>query len=56
VKISQDKPKEVIVEAKNEAAKANVVRKSVSILCSKGKTMKKISGTNPKCPPGFKKK
>ena len=56
VKISQEKPKEIIAEAKNEAAKSNVVRKSVSILCSKGKTMKKVSGTNPKCPPGYKKK
>jgi hypothetical protein len=56
VKISQEKPKEIIAEAKKEAAKSNVVRKSVSILCSKGKTIKKVSGTNPKCPPGYKKK
>ena len=27
-----------------------------SIACTKGKTVKKVSGTNPKCPKGFKKK
>ncbi len=56
VKISQEKPKEVIAEAKNTAVKPSSVRKSVSILCSKGKTTKKVSGTNPKCPIGYKKK
>lgn len=30
--------------------------KTVTITCVKGKTVKKVSGTNPKCPAGFKKK
>ena len=29
---------------------------SVTISCSKGKVMKKVSGINPKCPAGFKKR
>ena len=33
-----------------------VAKKSVSINCVKGKVSKKISGTNPKCPAGYKKK
>jgi hypothetical protein len=28
----------------------------VSITCVKGKQIKKVSGINPKCPQGFKKK
>ncbi len=31
------------------------VAKKISIKCSKGKTVKRISGTNPKCPAGYKK-
>lgn len=30
--------------------------KSITIKCVKGKTTKKVSGTNPKCPAGYKKK
>jgi hypothetical protein len=30
--------------------------KSVTISCIKGKLLKKISGVNPKCPTGYKKK
>ena len=29
---------------------------SISITCIKGKTTKKVSGTNPKCPKGYKEK
>jgi hypothetical protein len=29
--------------------------KSVTVSCKKGKVVKKVSGTNPKCPAGFKK-
>ena len=32
------------------------VVKKISITCVKGKTTKKISGTNPVCPTGYKKK
>jgi hypothetical protein len=31
-------------------------KKTVTINCIKGKTTKKVSGTSPKCPVGFKKK
>ena len=30
-------------------------KKSTTITCKKGKTTKKVSGTNPKCPKGYKK-
>jgi hypothetical protein len=32
-----------------------VSNSKVSITCTKGKTIKKVSGTNPKCPKGYKK-
>ncbi|MCX6426477.1 MAG: hypothetical protein NTV47_07080 [Actinobacteria bacterium] len=51
-------PSEPAAPAKSEpAAQAN--NNSVKfkvIVCIKGKTIKKVSGTNPKCPSGFKKK
>jgi len=34
----------------------NFVKSNVSITCIKGKTTKKVSGTNPKCPKGYKVK
>jgi hypothetical protein len=37
-------------------ASAKPVTKQVTISCVKGKTVKKISGINPKCPAGYKKK
>lgn len=33
-----------------------IAKKSVTITCLKGKTTKKVSGTSPKCPAGYKKK
>jgi hypothetical protein len=39
-----------------KVAKSNVASKKKSITCTKGKVTKKISGNNPKCPAGFKKK
>ena len=44
--------------AKNEpAAQANNNSAKIKIIvCTKGKSIKKVSGTNPKCPSGFKKK
>ena len=33
----------------------DLTMKSNSITCTKGKTTKKVSGTNPKCPKGYKK-
>lgn len=49
VKLTQEKP---LVTTKAPAEK--IVTKSIT--CTKGKTFKKIVGTNPKCPTGFKKK
>ena len=66
VKLTQEKPKDVAVEAKVESAnpveevavsaKPVIAKKSSSIICAKGKTTKKISGINPKCPSGYRKK
>ncbi len=42
------------VAAPAAKAPAKVVIKSIS--CAKGKIVKKVSGSNPKCPAGFKKK
>ena len=48
VKLTQEKP---FVTAK--APVVEIAKKSIT--CTKGKTAKKITGTNPKCPTGFKK-
>lgn len=68
VKLSQDKPEPVKVEETtpvaapasnqevNQAAKSSIASKKKAITCTKGKVTKKISGTNPKCPTGFKTK
>ncbi|NDE48124.1 MAG: hypothetical protein EB019_04045, partial [Actinobacteria bacterium] len=32
------------------------VAKKITITCIKGKSTKKVSGVNPKCPKGYKKK
>jgi hypothetical protein len=45
--------------AKAEIAKAPsavVVKKVITITCTKGKTTKKFSGANPKCPAGYRKR
>jgi hypothetical protein len=42
--------------AKAPAAKAPAKVTIKSISCVKGKIVKKVSGSNPKCPAGFKKK
>jgi hypothetical protein len=44
------------LKAKQEAvAKSNAIKKT-TITCAKGKVSKKVTGVNPKCPPGYKKK
>jgi hypothetical protein len=43
------------ISVKLSQAKAQVKR-SATITCTKGKTVKKVTGTNPKCPTGFKKR
>lgn len=42
-------------EAKAKAAAAAAVKK-ITITCLKGKTVKKVTAVNPKCPAGYKKK
>jgi len=51
-------PKEEVATTTTKAAAQAEVKKviSKSINCVKGKVTRKISGTNPKCPAGFKKK
>lgn len=48
VKLSQD----VVIAGPTKS----VAKKSTSITCVKGKTSKKVTGANPKCPTGYKKK
>ena len=69
--VSQDKAKEwIYVSAKNftfsaptikvkftqEKAAAPAPIRKTSITCVKGKTTKKVTAVNPKCPSGYKKK
>ena len=65
VKLSQDaaaKVAEAIPSApatpaaKSETAAPKVVLAKKSITCVKGKSIKKVTGTSPKCPTGFKKR
>ena len=45
-----------VASATPAASALATLKKKVSITCVKGKQIKKVSGTNPKCPQGFKKK
>jgi hypothetical protein len=59
VKLSQEKVMEVVEPTPSltptPAAKPAAVKKT-AITCVKGKTTKKVSAINPKCPTGYKKK
>jgi hypothetical protein len=55
VKLSQEKVVAPTPSA-TPVATVTVAKKSVTITCVKGKTTKKVSGTSPKCPTGYKKK
>jgi hypothetical protein len=55
VKLSQEKVAAPAPSA-TPVATVTVAKKSVVITCVKGKTTKKVSGTSPKCPVGYKKK
>ena len=46
----------ITVKFSQQSASKVVTKKSTTITCIKGKLVKKISGTAPKCPTGFKKK
>ncbi len=61
VRLTQEKPKEVVAEVKPvevvaPAVKPATPKKSISISCSKGKVTKRVIGVNPKCPVGYRKK
>ena len=55
VKLSQEKVA-APTPSPTPVATVTVAKKSVTITCVKGKTTKKVSGTSPKCPTGYKKK
>ena len=46
---------ELKAKQEEEAAKAAAAKK-ITITCIKGKTVKKVTAVNPKCPKGYKKK
>lgn len=56
--VKKDAPAPDTKEVKEVAAAttAPAVAKKIIITCNKGKLIKKVSGTNPKCPAGYKKK
>ena len=58
VKLSQEKEIEVAPSPAPtpSAIAVPVAKKSVTITCVKGKSTKKVSGSSPKCPTGYKKK
>jgi len=47
-------PTPVVQPTPAPVAKTEV--KKITITCTKGKVVKKVSGTTPKCPVGYKKK
>jgi hypothetical protein len=53
--VKKDPPAPEVKEV--AAAKpAAAVAKKITITCAKGKLIKKVAGTNPKCPTGYKKR
>jgi hypothetical protein len=56
--VKKDPPAPEVKEVKEVVAAkpAAAVAKKIAITCTKGKLVKKVSGTTPKCPAGFKKK
>ena len=56
--VKKESPAPEVKEVKEvTAAKpAAAAAKKITITCTKGKLIKKLSGTNPKCPAGYKKK
>lgn len=56
VKLVQEKKSEPSTNSTSNVAAPTKVSAAKSITCVKGKVTRKISGSNPKCPAGFKKK
>lgn len=56
IKLSQDAPvaKPSVMPSPTAIAKPQI--KKVTVTCSKGKVVKKVTGPSPKCPSGYKKK
>ena len=55
-KVKKESPAPEAKEVKEVAAAKPAAAKKITITCTKGKLIKKLSGTNPKCPVGYKKK
>ena len=56
VKLEQETAAATITPQPNAQAINNVSKKSTTITCIKNKSVKKVSGSAPKCPAGYKKK
>ncbi|CAN2219266.1 hypothetical protein MCEPAE42_01185 [Candidatus Nanopelagicaceae bacterium] len=56
IKLSQEAEVVVATPTPTPSASAKPVIKAVTITCIKGKTSKKVTAVNPKCPAGYKKK
>jgi hypothetical protein len=57
VKLSQDSPAPTPTASATPSASAKpVLPKKISITCTKGKSVKKVTAIKPKCPVGYKKK
>jgi hypothetical protein len=54
--VKKESPAPEAKEVKEVAAAKPAAAKKITITCTKGKLIKKLSGTNPKCPAGYKKK
>ena len=54
--VKKESPAPEAKEVKEVAAAKPAAAKKITITCTKGKLIKKLSGTNPKCPVGYKKK
>ena len=54
--VKKESPAPEAKEVKEVAAAKPAAAKKITITCTKGKLVKKVSGTTPKCPAGFKKK
>jgi hypothetical protein len=56
IKLSQEAEVVVATPTPTPSASAKPVIRAVTITCIKGKTSKKVTAVNPKCPAGYKKK
>ena len=56
--VKKDAPAPEVKEVTQVAAAkpAAATAKKITVTCTKGKLIKKVSGTTPKCPTGYKKK